>query len=54
MSFDNFLQPRQEVLNDTIQGIVDLANLKEPGRLESEPGRFLSITHPTNDVVRTI
>ncbi len=54
MSFDIFLQPRQEVLNNTIEGIVDLANLKEHGSLESEPGRFFGITYPTYDITRVI
>jgi len=54
MSFDSFLQPRREVLDDSILGIVDLANLKEPDRLESEPGRFFDITYPTHDIARII
>ncbi len=54
MSFDTFLRPRPEVLNDTIEGIVDLANLQEPGKLESEPSRFFGLTYPTQDIVRVI
>ncbi|MBN2391962.1 MAG: AAA family ATPase [Anaerolineae bacterium] len=54
MSFDHFLHPRPEVLDDTIAGIVDLANLREQGRLESEPARFFSVTYPTNDIVRVV
>ena len=54
MSFDSFLYPRREVIDESIEGIVDLANIQAPGRLESEPNHFFSITYPTNDIARII
>jgi hypothetical protein len=54
MSFDQFLRPRPEVMDDSILGIVDLANLGQPNRLEAEPARFLDITYPTYDIARIV
>lgn len=55
MSYSDLLTPRRDVLSeDGIEGIVDLANLEEKGRLEAKPADFFSLTYPTADIRRVV
>jgi hypothetical protein len=56
MSYQAFLKPRPEVLSEEIEGIIDLANLKDStgARLEARPADFLDLTYPTSDIAKVI
>ena len=54
MSYASLLAPRREVLNDQIDGIIDLANITRRGRLESKPQDFFDLTFPTADIKRVV
>jgi hypothetical protein len=56
MSYSSFLHPRPEVLSEDLEGIIDLANLKDETktRLEARPKDFLDLTYPTSDVAKVI
>ena len=57
MSYSSFLRPRPEVISEQgIEGIIDLANLKEPsaGKLETRPKDFLDLTYPTSDLKKIL
>ena len=54
MSYASLLTPRREVLNDQIDGIIDLANISRRGRLERKPKEFLDLTLPAADVRRVV
>lgn len=57
MSYSSYLKPRPEVISDEgIDGIVDLANLKDDSKtkLESRPTDFLNLTWPTADLTRVL
>lgn len=56
MGYTSFLRPRAETLAGEIEGIVDLANLKDSRRrkLEARPEAFFSLTYPTADVRRVV
>lgn len=52
MSYSAYLRPRAETLSGEIEGIIDLANLKDTRRkrLEAKPDLFFGLTYPTADV----
>ncbi len=52
MGYSAYLRPRAETLSGEIEGIIDLANLKDTRRkrLEAKPDLFFSLTYPTADV----
>ena len=54
MSYASLLTPRQEVLSDQIEGIIDLANIGKRGKLENKAEAFLDLTYPTGDVKRVL
>ena len=55
MSYSDILKPRPEVLSeDGIEGIIDLANVNVPRKLEAKPRIFLELTYPTSDIKRVI
>jgi hypothetical protein len=57
MSYSSYLKPRPEVISEQgIEGIIDLANLKEPstGKLETRPKDFLDLTYPTSDLKKVL
>ncbi len=57
MSFANVLKPRPEILSEEgIEGIIDLANLRDPKRrkLEARPELFFPLTYPTADIKRVV
>ena len=54
MSYASLLTPRTEVLNDQIDGVIDLQNVNRRGRLENKPQQFLDLTFPTADVRRVV
>jgi len=54
VSYASLLAPRREVLNDQIDGIIDLANIGRRGRLENKPQEFFDLTFPTADVKRVV
>jgi hypothetical protein len=55
MAFSDLLRPRKEVLSEEgIDGIIDLANLGNPTKLESDPRRFFALTYPTSDIQRVL
>ncbi|MBI2198940.1 MAG: hypothetical protein HYU42_10145 [Candidatus Rokubacteria bacterium] len=56
MSYAAYLRPRAETLAGEIEGIIDLANLKDTRRkrLEARPDVFFSLTYPTADVRQVV
>jgi hypothetical protein len=56
MSISDIIKPRKEVLQDAIEGIIDLANLDDPRKrkLEARPEAFLDLTWPTTDIRRVL
>ena len=53
MGYSAFLKPRQETISeDGIEGIIDLANLKDESgtKVETRPDAFFQLTYPTSDV----
>lgn len=55
MSYSDILKPRPEVLSeDGIEGIIDLANVNVPRKLEAKPRIFFELTYPTSDIKRII
>jgi len=57
VSYAAYLKPRPEVISeDGVEGIVDLANLKDQSmrKLESRPKDFLDLTFPTTDLARVL
>lgn len=56
MSVSNIIKPRKEVLQDAIEGIIDLANLDDPKKrkIEARPETFFDLTYPTSDVRRVL
>ena len=57
MSYSSYLKPRPEVISDEgIDGIVDLANLKDDSKtkLEARPKDFLNLTWPTADLKKVL
>jgi len=54
VSYASLLTPRREVLNDQIDGIIDLANINRRGRLENKPQEFFDLTFPAADVKRVV
>lgn len=56
MSYSSYLHPRPEVLSEELEGIIDLANLKDDSKtkLEARPKDFLDLTYPTSDIVKVI
>lgn len=56
MSYSSYLVPRPEVLSSEIEGIIDIANLKDETKIkiEARPKDFLDITYPTTDIAKVI
>lgn len=57
MSYSSYLKPRYEVISEEgVEGIVDLANLKDDSKtkLEARPRDFLTLTYPTNDLIKAL
>jgi len=57
MSYSSYLKPRHEVISEEgVEGIVDLANLKDESKtkLEARPTDFLTLTYPTNDLIKVL
>jgi len=57
MSYSAFLKPRQETISEEgIEGIIDLANLKDESRtkIEARPDGFFQLTYPTSDVKKVL
>jgi hypothetical protein len=56
MSISDIIKPRKEVLQDAIEGIIDLANLndKKGRKLEARPDAFFELTYPTTDIRRVL
>ncbi len=57
MGYSAFLKPRQETISeDGIEGIIDLANLKDESgtRIEARPDDFFQLTYPTSDVKKVL
>ena len=57
MGYSAFLKPRQETISEEgIEGIIDLANLKDESRtkIEARPDDFFQLTYPTTDVVKVL
>jgi hypothetical protein len=56
MGYSAYLRPRAETLTGEIEGIIDLANLKDSRRkrLEARPDLFFSLTYPTADVRQVV
>ena len=57
MSYSSYLKPRPEVISEEgVEGIVDLANLKDESKtkLEARPRDFLTLTYPTNDLIKVL
>jgi predicted AAA+ superfamily ATPase len=57
MSYSSYLKPRHEVISEEgVEGIVDLANLKDDSKtkLEARPRDFLTLTYPTNDLIKAL
>jgi hypothetical protein len=57
MGYSAFLKPRQETISEEgIEGIIDLANLKDESRtkIEACPDDFFQLTYPTTDVVKVL
>ncbi|RLC25377.1 MAG: hypothetical protein DRH21_04075 [Deltaproteobacteria bacterium] len=57
MGYSAFLKPRQETISEEgIEGIIDLANLKDESRtkIEARPDDFFQLTYPTSDVKKVL
>jgi len=57
MGYSAFLIPRQETISEEgIEGIIDLANLKDESRtkIEARPDDFFQLTYPTSDVKKVL
>jgi len=57
MGYSAYLKPRHEVISeDGIEGIIDLANLKDQSKtkIEAQPELFFQLTYPTSDVVKVL
>ena len=57
MGYSAFLKPRQETISEEgIEGIVDLANLKDESgtKIEARPDDFFQLTYPTSDVKKVL
>ncbi len=56
MSVSDIIKPRKEVLQDAIEGIIDLANLDDPKKrkIEARPEAFFDLTYPTADIRRVL
>ena len=57
MGYSAFLKPRQETISEEgIEGIIDLANLKDESRtkIEARPDDFFQLTYPTSDVKKVM
>lgn len=56
MSVSDIIRPRKEVLQDAIEGIIDLANLDDPKKrkIEARPDTFFDLTYPTADIRRVL
>ncbi len=57
MGYSAFLKPRQEAISEEgIEGIIDLANLKDESRtkIEARPDDFFQLTYPTSDVKKVL
>jgi hypothetical protein len=56
MSVSDVIKPRREVLQDAIEGIIDLANLDDPKKrkIEARPETFFELTYPTADIRRVL
>ena len=57
MSYTSYLKPRHEVIaDDGIEGIIDLANLKDASKtkIEARPEAFFNLTFPTTDVKKVL
>jgi hypothetical protein len=56
MSVSDIIKPRKEVLQDAIEGIIDLANLDDPKKrkIEARPETFFELTYPTSDIRRVL
>jgi len=57
MSYSSYLKPRPEVISEEgVEGIVDLANLKDASKtkLEARPIDFLTLTYPTTDFIKVL
>ncbi len=57
MGYSAFLKLRQETISEEgIEGIIDLANLKDESRakIEARPDDFFQLTYPTSDVKKVL
>ncbi len=57
MGYSAHLKPRQETISEEgIEGIIDLANLKDESRtkIEARPDDFFQLTYPTSDVKKVL
>ncbi|MDL2123968.1 MAG: phage Gp37/Gp68 family protein [Deltaproteobacteria bacterium] len=57
MGYSAFLKPRQETISEEgIEGIIDLANLKDESRtkIEARPDDFFQLTYPTSDIKKVL
>ena len=57
MGYFAFLKPWQETISEEgIEGIIDLANLKDEFRtkIEARPDDFFQPTYPTTDVIKVL
>ncbi len=57
MGYSAYLKPRQEAISEEgIEGIIDLANLKDESRtkIEARPDNFFKLTYPTTDVIKVL
>jgi len=57
MGYSAYLKPRQETISEEgIEGIIDLANLKDEFRtkIEARPDNFFQLTYPTSDVKKVL
>lgn len=57
MGYAAYLKPRQEAISeDGIEGIIDLANLKDESKtkIEARPEDFFQLTYPTSDVIKVL
>ncbi|MGB5156910.1 hypothetical protein [Desulfobacterium sp. N47] len=56
MSYSSYLTPRPETISSEIEGIIDIANLKDETKtkLEARPKNFLDLTYPTTDISKVI
>jgi hypothetical protein len=57
MGYSAYLKPRQETISEEgIEGIIDLANLKDESRtkVEARPDDFFQLTYPNSDVKKVL